>query len=178
MIVTRGHLVKAVRLWYLHVYIYIHLLVTFFLNQGIMQHNYYYFEEKKWLKSEIAKRGWKWKKVDENFRFFFRLHQVSSHPQSILGLCALFENIIQKVISFSGQNSKDVLLSLTFECIWLWRIILSTNQISGSTFSLATFNQPGLYSGIFSGCLYILFSFYCLYLLYMYLNLFDWLFSI
>ena len=30
------------------------------------------------------------------FRFWFRLHQVSSHPQSILSLCALFENILMK----------------------------------------------------------------------------------
>ena len=29
-------------------------------------------------------------------RFWFRLHQVSSHPQSILSLCALFENILMK----------------------------------------------------------------------------------
>ncbi|XP_023348029.1 TBC1 domain family member 19 [Eurytemora carolleeae] len=29
-------------------------------------------------------------------RFWFRLHQISSHPQSILGLCALFENILQR----------------------------------------------------------------------------------
>lgn len=86
----------------------VHLLVTFFSTKAFG--NSYSFEEKKCLKSEIANRGWKMKKVDENFRFFFRLHQVSSHPQSILGLCALFENIIQKVISFSGQNSKGVLL--------------------------------------------------------------------
>ena len=133
------------------------------------EHNSYSFEEKKCLKSEIANRGWKMKKVDENFRFFFRLHQVSSHPQSILGLCALFENIIQKVISFSGQNSKDVFSP--FEWIWLWSIILSTNQISGSTFSLATFNPPGLCSGIFSGCLYILF-----FLVYFFWSLFLYLF--
>ena len=112
LIVTRGHLVKAVRLWYW--YHKCTFIGDFFLNQGIMpiKRNSYSFEENKWLKSDNANRGGKWKKVVENFRFFFRLHQVSSHPQSILGLCALFENIIQKVISFSGQNSKDVLVPL------------------------------------------------------------------
>ena len=92
LIVTRGHLVKAVRLWYLHVYIYIHLLVTFFLNQGIMQHNYYYFEEKKWLKSEIAKRGWKMKKSWWKFQVFLpsppSLFSSAIHSRP---LCSLWE---------------------------------------------------------------------------------------
>ena len=50
-------------------------------------------------------------------RFWFRLHQVSSHPQSILSLCALFENILMKHEPGTVENfdpEQGIIISFRF----------------------------------------------------------------
>ena len=79
-------------------------------------------------------------------RFFFRLHQVSSHPQSILGLCALFENIIQKhepdlwihMLSCDIQPTRVVFRWIMrgfsghfppFQLLFLWDLVLAYDSM-------------------------------------------------